>query len=123
MSSTGRRCGNASRRSSKSCLIAQSQANEDVENHELCRERVKTRSDRPPVGLTPCSPVIPRIGVAANEHYRTAADTLDRVGLALGQPRGASASLLQQVRDAAHDLDQSEQLAREDIRLAAQRSP
>ena len=38
----------------------------------------------------------------------------------LSEPRGASAGLLEQLRGAAADLDRSEQLAREDIRLAAQ---
>jgi hypothetical protein len=99
--------------------IAETQANEDVKNHEaLVSEFNQVRQTAGRVYALLASHSEDR--VAANEHYRTAADTLDRVGLALGQPRGASASLLQQVRDAAHDLDQSEQLAREDIRLAAQ---
>ena len=99
--------------------IAQSQANEDVKNHEaLVSEFNQVRQTASRVYALLASHSEDR--VAANEHYRAAADTLDRVGLALGQPRGESAGLLQQVRDAAHDLDQSEQLAREDIRLAAQ---
>ena len=36
------------------------------------------------------------------------------------EPRGRSAALLEQVRGAAADLNRSEELAREDIRLAAQ---
>ena len=36
------------------------------------------------------------------------------------EPRGVAAALLAQVRDAAGDLERSEQLAREDIRLAEQ---
>ena len=38
----------------------------------------------------------------------------------LSEPRGRSAALLEQVRGAAADLTRSEELAREDIRLAAQ---
>ena len=38
----------------------------------------------------------------------------------LAEPRGRSAALLEQVRGAAADLARSEELAREDIRLAAQ---
>jgi len=99
--------------------IAQSQAEEDVKNHEaLLSEFNQVRQTASRVYALLASHSEDRL--AANEHYRAAADTLDRIGLALNQPRGASAGLLQQVRDAAADLDESERLAREDIRLAAQ---
>ena len=99
--------------------IAQSQAQEDVKNHEaLVSEFNEVRQTASRVYALLASHSEDRL--AANEHYRAAADTLDRVGLALSQPRGASAGLLKQVRDAAADLDESERLAREDIRLAAQ---
>ena len=41
-------------------------------------------------------------------------------GWSMTEPRGRSAALLEQVRGAAADLARSEELAREDIRLAAQ---
>ncbi len=89
--------------------IAQSQAEEDVKNHEsLLSEFNQVRQTASRVYALLASHSEDRL--AANEHYRAAADTLDRIGLALNQPRGASASLLQQVRDAAADLDESERL-------------
>jgi TPM domain len=99
--------------------IAQSQAEEDVKNFELLNSEFEGarrtagrvyallsshREDRP----------------AANQHYQAAADALDRIAMSMQEPRGIAASLLAQVRDAAGDLERSEQLAREDIRLAAQ---
>jgi hypothetical protein len=99
--------------------IAKSQAEEDVKHHEaLVDEFNQVRQTASRVYALLASHSEDRL--AANEHYRQAADILDRVGLAIGQPRGASAGLLQQVRDAASDLEESERLAREDIRLAAQ---
>src|SRR5262249_31222894 len=58
--------------------------------------------------------------LAANQSYRDAVDALDRVEAALAEPRGASPRLLDQVRGAAADLAQAEQLAGEDLRLAGQ---
>jgi hypothetical protein len=99
--------------------IAQSQAEEDVKNHEaLVSEFNEVRQKASRVYALLASHSEDR--VAANEHYRSAANALDRIGVALNQPRGASATLLQQLRDADADLDESERLAREDIRLAAQ---
>ncbi len=58
--------------------------------------------------------------LAANQHYQAAADALDRVAAEMNEPRGRSGALLEQVRGAAGDLATSEELAREDIRLASQ---
>jgi hypothetical protein len=99
--------------------IAQTQAEADVQSHEqLSRdydsarrelERVANllsgrREDRP----------------AANQHFRAAAEVLDRVGLDLAAPHGEWARLLEEVRGAVSDLEQAERLAHEDIRLAGQ---
>jgi uncharacterized membrane protein YgcG len=99
--------------------IARSQAEEDVKNHEeLTREFDQVRQTASRVYALLASHQEDRL--AANQLYQSAADALDRIGLSLSQPRGASAGLLEQLRTAAGDLDHSEQSAREDIRLAAQ---
>jgi len=99
--------------------IAKSQAEDDVKHHqELTREFDQVRQTASRVYALLASHQEDR--PAANQHYQAAALALDRIGLSLTEPRGASAGLLEQLRGAATDLDRSEQLAREDIRLAAQ---
>jgi hypothetical protein len=99
--------------------IAQSQAEEDVKNFEqLQSEFEAARRTAGRVYALLSSHQEDRL--AANQHYQAAADSLDRIALSMREPRGVAASLLAQVRDAAADLERSEQLAREDIRLAAQ---
>ncbi len=99
--------------------IAQSQAEEDIKNFEqLNSEFEAARRTANKVYALLSSHQEDRM--AANQHYHAAAEALDRVALAIQEPRGIAASLLAQVRDAAGDLERSEQLAREDIRLAAQ---
>ncbi len=99
--------------------IAQSQAEEDIKNHQaLTEEFEQVRKTAGRVYALLSSHQEDRL--AANQHYQAAADALDRVAIDLSEPRGRSAALLEQVRGAAADLARSEELAREDIRLAAQ---
>jgi len=99
--------------------IARSQAEEDVKNHEALNQefpRVRTMASRVYAFLSSHQ----EDRLAANQHYQAASDALDRVGIEMAEPRGRSAVLLEQVRGAAADLNTSEELAREDIRLATQ---
>ena len=99
--------------------IAQTQAEEDIKNHQaLAQEFEQVRNTASRVYAFLSSHQEDRL--AANQHYQAAADALDRVAMELTEPRGRSAALLEQVRGAAADLNRSEELAREDIRLAAQ---
>jgi hypothetical protein len=99
--------------------IARSQAEEDIKNYAaLTREFEQVRNSASRVYALLASHEEDRL--AANQHYQAAADALDRVGMEIAEPRGRSATLLEQVRGAAADLSRSEELAREDIRLAAQ---
>jgi hypothetical protein len=99
--------------------IAQSQAEEDIKNFEqLNGEFEAARRTAGRVYALLSSHREDRL--AANQHYQAAADSLDRIAMSIQEPRGIAASLLAQVRDAAADLERSEELAREDIRLAAQ---
>ncbi len=99
--------------------IAQSQAEEDIKNFEQLNGEFETaRRTASRVYALLSSHAEDRL--AANQHYQAAADSLDRIALSMQEPRGIAASLLAQVRDAAADLERSEELAREDIRLAAQ---
>jgi hypothetical protein len=99
--------------------IARSQAEEDVKNFEqLNSEFETTRRNASRVYALLSSHSEDR--VAANQHYQAASDALDRIAVVIREPRGAAAAWLAQVRDAAADLERSERLAREDIRLAAQ---
>jgi hypothetical protein len=99
--------------------IAQSQAEEDIKNHQALTEefeRVRNMASRVYAFLSSHQ----EDRLAANQHYQAAATALDQVAMELTEPRGRSAALLEQVRGAAADLARSEELAREDIRLAAQ---
>jgi uncharacterized membrane protein YgcG len=99
--------------------IAQSQAEEDINNHAALVqefEQVRDQASRVYAFLSSHS----EDRLAANQHYQAAADALDRVGLEIAEPQGRSGALLEQVRGAAADLTRAEELAREDIRLAAQ---
>ena len=58
--------------------------------------------------------------VAANQRYRIAEEVLNRVGDESTRVGNEWPRLLDQVRGAQADLDHSEQLAREDVRLARQ---
>jgi len=99
--------------------IAKSQAEEDMRSHEeLNREFEQVRQTASRVYALLAGHEEDRL--AANQHYQAAADILDRIGLQMGEPRGMSARLLQEVRGAIEDLRRSEQLALEDVRLAAQ---
>jgi hypothetical protein len=99
--------------------IARSQAEDDVKNYEqLNAEFEATRRNAGRVYAFLASHQEDRL--AANQHYQAAAEALDRVAMMIQEPRGAAGALLAQVRDAAGDLERSEQLAREDIRLAEQ---
>ena len=99
--------------------IARSQAEDDIKNfEELNREFEQTRRTASRVYALLTSHQEDRL--AANQHYQAAASALDRIALVIQEPRGAAAAWLAQVRDAAGDLKRSEELAREDIRLAAQ---
>jgi hypothetical protein len=99
--------------------IAQTQAEEDIKNHRALTqefEKVRNMASRVYAFLTSHQ----EDRLAANQHYQAAADALDRVAMEMSEPRGRSAALLEQVRGAVLDLNRSEELAREDIRLAAQ---
>ncbi len=99
--------------------IARSQAEEDIKNFEqLNGEFEGARRTASRVYALLSSHQEDRL--AANQHYQAAADSLDRIAISMQEPRGIAGSLLAQVRDAAADLARSEELAREDIRLAAQ---
>jgi uncharacterized membrane protein YgcG len=99
--------------------IAQSQAEDDIKNFEQLNGEFETaRRTASRVYALLSSHREDRL--AANQHYQAAADLLDRIAISMQEPRGIAASLLAQVRDAAADLERSEELAREDIRLAAQ---
>ena len=99
--------------------IARSQAEDDVKNYQqLTAEFETTRQTANRVYALLSSHQEDR--PAANQHYQAASEALDRIAILIQEPRGASAAWLAQVRDAAADLERSEQLAREDIRLAAQ---
>jgi uncharacterized membrane protein YgcG len=99
--------------------IAKSQAEEDVRGHEeLTREFEQVRQTANRVYALLAGKEEDRL--AANQHYQAAADILDRIGLQIGEARGTSARLLQELRGAAEDLRRAEQLALEDVRLAAQ---
>ena len=99
--------------------LAQSQAEEDLKYHQsLTQEFAQVRNSASRVYAFLASHQEDRL--AANQHYQAAADALERVGMEITEPRGRSAALLEQVRGAAADLKISEDLAREDIRLAAQ---
>ena len=99
--------------------IAQSQAEADVRAHDQLRDeydRARQEIDR--VARLLSSRQEDR--VAANQHFRAAAEVLDQVGLDLSSSRGEWARLLERVRAAGNDLEQAERLAQEDIRLAGQ---
>ena len=99
--------------------LSQSQAEEDLKYHQaLTQEFGQVRNMASRVYAFLASHTEDRL--AANQHYQAAADALERVGMEIAEPRGRSAALLEQVRGAASDLKISEDLAREDIRLAAQ---
>ncbi len=99
--------------------IAQSHAETDVRTHEELKNefsQARQRADRVYALLAGHR----EDRLAANQHYQAASDVLDQVSLDLNAPRGESTRLLEQVRGAAADLEQAEQMAREDIRLAGQ---
>jgi hypothetical protein len=99
--------------------IAQSHAETDVRTHaQLKNEFNQTRQHADRVYSLLAGHQEDRL--AANQHYQAAADVLDQVSVDLNSPRGESARLLEQVRGAAADLKQAEQMAQEDIRLAQQ---
>jgi len=99
--------------------IAQSHAETDVRTHEQLKNefsQVRQRADRVYALLAGHR----EDRLAANQSYQAAADVLDQVSVDLNAPRGESTRLLEQVRGAAADLERAEQMAQEDIRLAAQ---
>ncbi len=100
--------------------IAQSQAEADVRSFGQLRDEYdRARQELDRVARLLASRREDR--VAANQHLRAAAGVLDQVGLDLSSSHGGEwARLLERVRDAVNDLEQAENLAREDIRLAAQ---
>ena len=106
-------------RASEEFAIAQSQAEADVRAHEQLRDEYgRARQELDRVARLLSSRQEDR--VAANQHFRAAAEVLDQVGLDLSSSRGEWARLLERVRAAGNDLEQAERLAREDIRLAGQ---
>ena len=99
--------------------IAQAQAQEDIKNFELLTtefEAARRTASRVYALLESHR----EDRLAANQRYQSAADALDRLAMEMEDPRAGAAALLAQVRDAAADLEQAEQLARQDIQLAAQ---
>ena len=99
--------------------IAQSQAEADVRAHDQLRDEYdRARQELDRVARLLSSRQEDR--VAANQHFRAAAEVLDQVGLDLSSSRGEWARLLERVRGAGNDLEQAERLAQEDIRLAGQ---
>jgi septation ring formation regulator EzrA len=99
--------------------VAREQAEVDVRSHQqLGDEYERARSELERVANLLAGRREDR--AAANQRFRSAAEVLDQVGLDLSQPHGEWPRLLEEVRAAAGDLEQSERLAREDIRLAAQ---
>src|SRR5262249_19604715 len=99
--------------------IAQSQAEEDIRGHQqVCSEYDQARNELDRIARFLSGRQEDR--VAANQHFRAAAEALDQIGMDLQAPRGEWARLLEKVRAARSDLEQAEWLAKEDIRLAAQ---
>ena len=92
--------------------IAKSQAEDDVKHHEeLTRQFDQVRQKAGRVYALLASHQEDRL--AANQHYQAASLALDRIGLQLSQPRGASGgSCSNNLCGAAADLDRSEELAR-----------
>ncbi len=111
--------GQALAKVSEDFAIAQSQAEADVRAHEqLLDEYGRARQEIDRIARLLSSRREDR--VAANQHFRAAAEVLDQVGLDLSSSHGEWARLLERVRGAGNDLEQAERLAREDIRLAGQ---
>ena len=73
-----------------------------------------------PTVFMPCSPAIRKTDWRPISITRRRPTHSTAVAAVIQEPRGAAAAWLAQVRDAAGDLERSEQLAREDIRLAEQ---
>jgi len=99
--------------------IAQSHAETDVRTHEQLKNELgqaRQRADRVYALLAGHR----EDRLAANQHYQAATEVLDSVSALLSSPRGESTRLLEQVRGAVADLEQAEQMAQEDIRLAGQ---
>ncbi|APW63893.1 hypothetical protein [Paludisphaera borealis] len=99
--------------------IAQSQAEADLKIYELLTseyDEARKNATRVQAFLAGHS----EDRVAANQRYRNAEEVLNRVGDESTRVGNEWPRLLDQVRGARADLDHSEQLAREDIRLARQ---
>ncbi len=100
--------------------IARSQAEADVRAFEQLRDEYdRARQELDRVARLLSSRREDR--VAANQHFRAAAEVLDQIGLDLSSSsRGEWTRLIEQIRGAVEDLEQADRLAREDIRLAGQ---
>ena len=99
--------------------IAQSQAEGDVRNHEALRaEYDRARQELERVAALLSGRREDR--VAANQHFRVAAEVLDQLGIDLSATHGEWTRLLERVRGAVEDLHEADRLAREDIELAGQ---
>lgn len=99
--------------------IAQSQAQSDYDVYQLLtQEYDQARSQAQQVEAFLAGHSEDR--VAANQHYRHAAEVLNLVGDDSTRVGNEWPRLLDQVRGARQDLSYSEKLAREDIRLARQ---
>ncbi|WP_165063810.1 hypothetical protein [Paludisphaera rhizosphaerae] len=99
--------------------IAQSQAQSDYDIYQLLTkeyDQARSQAQRVEAFLAGHS----EDRVAANQHYRHAAEVLNLVGDDSTRVGNEWPRLLDQVRGARQDLAYSEKLAREDIRLARQ---
>lgn len=106
-------------RAMESLSVAQDQAEVDVRGHQqLSDEYDRTRGELERVADLLSSRREDR--PAANRRFRSAAEVLDHVAQELAAPHGEWTRWLDQVRGAQTDLQQAEQLARQDILLASQ---
>ncbi len=106
-------------RAMESLSVAQDQAEVDVRGHQqLSDEYGRARGELERVADLLSSRREDR--PAANRRFRSAAEVLDHVAQELAAPHGEWTRWLDQVRGAQTDLQQAEQLARQDILLASQ---
>lgn len=106
-------------RAMESLSVAQDQAEVDVRSHQQLSdeyERARGQLERVADLLSSRREDRP----AANRRFRSAAEVLDHIAQELAAPHGEWTRWLDQVRGAQADLQQAEQLARQDILLASQ---
>ncbi len=100
--------------------IAQSQAEDDVQQPRRARPVSSSRSVKRPAASTPCSPATKKIDWRPTSTIRPPPTFWTGSACRSASLEGLSARMLEELRGAAEDLQRSEQLALEDLRLAAQ---